>query len=35
MNTNKGSIIKQSGNDVEGCRSGKEIIKGVWKARFV
>ena len=21
MNTNKGSIVKQSGNDVEGCRS--------------
>ena len=26
MNTNKGSIVKQSGNDVEGCRSEKVLI---------
>ena len=26
MNTNKGSIVKQSGNDVEGCRSEKVLV---------
>ena len=27
MNTNKGSIVKQSGNDVEGCRSEKVLVQ--------
>ena len=27
MNTNEGSIVKQSGNDVEGCRSEKVLIQ--------
>ena len=27
MNTNKGSIVKQSGNDVEGCRSEKVSVQ--------
>ena len=26
MNTNKGSIVKQSDNDVEGCRSEKVLV---------
>ena len=27
MNTNKGSVVKQSGNDVEGCRSQKVLFQ--------
>ena len=27
MNTNKGGIVKQSGNDVEGCRSEKVLVQ--------
>ena len=27
MNTNKGSIVKQSGNDVEGCRFEKVLVQ--------
>ena len=27
MNTNKGSIVKQSGNYVEGCRSGRVLVQ--------
>ena len=27
MNTNKGSIVKQSGNDVEGCQSEKVLVQ--------
>ena len=27
MNTNKGNIVKQSGNDVEGCRSEKVSVQ--------
>ena len=27
MNTNKGSIVKQSGNDVEGCQSEKVLFQ--------
>ena len=27
MNTNKGSIVKQSGNDVEGWRSEKVLVQ--------
>ena len=27
MNTNKGSIVKQTGNDVEGCRSEKILVQ--------
>ena len=27
MNTNKGSIVKQPGNDVEGCRSEKVLVQ--------
>ena len=27
MNTNKGSIVKPSGNDVEGCRSEKVLVQ--------
>ena len=27
MNTNKGSIVKQSGNDVEGCRSEMVLVQ--------
>ena len=27
MNTNKGNIVKQSGNDVEGCRSEKILVQ--------
>ena len=27
MNTNKGSIVKKSGNDVEGCRSEKILVQ--------
>ena len=27
MNTNKGSIVKQSGNDAEGCRSEKILVQ--------
>ena len=27
MNTNKDSIVKQSGNDVEGCRSEKILVQ--------
>ena len=27
MNTNKGSVVKQSGNDVEGCRSEKVLVQ--------
>ena len=27
MNTNKGSIVKQSDNDVEGCRSEKVLFQ--------
>ena len=26
MNTNKGSIVQQSGNDVEGCQSEKILV---------
>ena len=27
VNTNKGSVVKQSGNDVEGCRSQKVLLQ--------
>ena len=27
MNTNKGSIVMQSGNDVKGCRSEKVLVQ--------
>ena len=27
VNTNKGSVVKQSGNDVEGCRSQKVLFQ--------
>ena len=27
MNADKGSIVKQSGNDVEGCRSEKVLVQ--------
>ena len=27
MNTNKDSVVKQSGNDVEGCRSQKVLFQ--------
>ena len=27
MNTNKGSVVKQSSNDVEGCRSRKVLFQ--------
>ena len=30
MNTDKGSVVKQSGNDVEGCRSQKFCFNPTW-----